>query len=756
VFAAWGRIVHRRRGLVLAGSTALLALSVLAILNGGLLSSSFGYGDRLPAQRAADLVAREIGGRQPQGGSSLLLMLRNSSMTATDPAFQAAVDRAVRPLRDDSRVTGVVTPFEVPAGARSALVSTDGHAVLVQVSLRDGESKAARYYPELRDRVRGAEPSLRVEATGTVPIQSGFQATLESDLRRAEMISLPITLLLLVAIFGTVMAAGLPLGVGLLTIAGGIGGTLLMSHLTDVSQYALNIVTLIGLGVSIDYSLFIVTRHREELRAGATPEEALATTMTTAGRAVAFSGATVAIGLGALLFFPGSYLFSMGEAGMLVVAVAVLYGLTFLPSVLALLGHRVEWLRAPFLRGQPASGLWRGVAAGVMRRPLLVLLPTLAALLLAGTPFLHIRLANGDVHQLPAGSAAREGYETLVRDFPSQADTRFSVVARYPDGDPLAAARVGQLYDLSRRVASIPGVRRVDGPFSLDPRMGRAAYVQLYSQPRAQLPPEVRQVVKGSVGGHVVVLTAVSGDPARSDGARAIVSAIRQQSVPGAELLVGGVTASDQDMVDFVLRHLAAAIGFVVGVTLVILFLLTGSVLLPIKAVLTNLVSIAASFGALVFIFQDGHLSGLLGFTPQPIDPSIPVLLFATVFGLSMDYEVMLLTRIQERYRATGANAHAVLTGLARSGGLITGAAAIMVAVFAAFATSQVLLIKSIGLGLAIAVVVDATLIRGLIVPSVMRLLGDANWWAPGPLRRLHDRIGIAERSAARPEREAA
>ncbi|MBO0690471.1 MAG: MMPL family transporter, partial [Candidatus Dormibacteraeota bacterium] len=264
---------------------------------------------------------------------------------------------------------------------------------------------------------------------------------------------------------------------------------------------------------------------------------------------------------------------------------------------------------------------------------------------------------------------------------------------------------------------------------------------QLYAQPRSQLPPEVQQALRDSTGSHIVVLTAVTPDPSTSDGARQILSQIRSQEVPGGDVLVTGETAIDQDLVDFVLDHVPAAVGFVIATTLVILFLLTGSVLLPIKAVLSNLVSISASFGALVWIFQDGHLAGALGFTPQSIDPAVPVLLFATVFGLSMDYEVLLVTRIQEAYRATGDNARAVVSGLARSGRLITAAAAIMVVVFLAFASSQIVLIKAIGLGLSLAILLDATLIRALVVPSVMRLLGDANWWAPKPLRWVHDRL---------------
>jgi RND superfamily putative drug exporter len=745
MFAAWARVVHRHRWLVLAGSLALLALSLVSLRQGGVLSSETDTTGQFQSQRATNLIRSETHGRQARGGSTFLLILRSPDRTASEPAFQADVGRAVAPLQHDSRVTSVLVPFSQPAEARTSMTSRDQHAVLVRVSVRDGVDRAATYVSALQREAQAQAPDLQVQSSGQVPVVHSLQSTLETDLSRGEMISLPVTLLLLLLVFGTVLAAGLPLGVGLLTIAGGIGATLGLSHVTDVSQYALNIVTLVGLGVSIDYSLFVVSRYREELRQGFSSVQALQTTLATAGRAVTFSGMTVAAGLGALLFFPGTYLTSMGLAGMLVVLVAVVYALTFLPAVLALLGPRVERLRIPLPRQRPEGGVWDRIARAVMRRPALALVPTLAVFLVAGVPFLHIRLASGGLEQLPPSSATRASYETLTRDFPNETGTSFQVVVRYPSGDPLSPSRTGQVYDLSHRIAAIPGVSQVQGPVDLAPGIDRAGYQQLYARPRSQLPAEVRQSLDESVGSHIVVLTAMSPDGSTSDGARRILSQIRSQQASGGEVLVTGETANDKDLVDFVLDHVPAAVGFVIGTTLVILFLLTGSVLLPIKAVLSNLVSISASFGAIVWIFQDGHLASQLGFTPQSIDPAVPVLLFATVFGLSMDYEVLLVTRIQEAYRATGDNRRAVAGGLARSGSLITAAAAIMVVVFLAFATSQIVLIKAIGLGLAIAVLLDATLIRALVVPSVMRLVGDANWWAPGPLRWLHDRASPGE-----------
>jgi len=340
--------------------------------------------------------------------------------------------------------------------------------------------------------------------------------------------------------------------------------------------------------------------------------------------------------------------------------------------------------------------------------------PCLAILIAAGTPFLHLRLAGSGVDALPPGNEARQGYDTLVRDFAGYDNSEIPVVAYFPNDDPATGAAVA---DLGRQLAATPGVVRVLAPVT---------------------------------GKHIVLLTAISNLDPSSDAARAAVSSIRahQTLAGGGQVLVAGQTAGDLDVIAFIQSHMIAALGFVLAVTYVVLFLMTGSLVLPLKAVLTNLLSIAASFGALVWIFQQGHLSSWLHFTPQSIDPSVPVILFALVFGLSMDYEVLLLARIQERWRATGDNTRAVAEGLERSGRLITGAAAIMVATFLAFGLADVVLIKSIGIGIAIAIAIDATIVRALVVPSIMRLLGARTWWAPRVLVGLHRRSRFGELSA--------
>jgi len=725
----WGRFVHRRRWAVLGASLALLALSVVLLAQGGDLSNP----DTIPSTesgRASQLLSEELPRPTgPPAGSSFSLVFRSETLAVTDAAYRQAVAEALAPLRADPRVTGIRTYYDAPT-PQAGLLSRDGHGMLAFVQLKDPRSVAEVYFEDLRSLVRS--DSLTILATGGLPINRDFDVILDRDLQRAEIVSLPVALILMLIVFGTVVGALVPLGVGLLAIVGGLGGVFLLTRFTDVSTYALNIVTLIGLGTSIDYSLFVVARFREELAAGASREDALARSMATAGRAVVFSGLTVAIGLSGLLFFEGTFLASLGLAGAIVVAMAVIYALTFLPALLALLGPRVNAWRLPFPRRAQTgikNGLWHSIAMTVMRRPLLVLVPTVAFVLAAGSPFLQIRLANADTTALPPQSESRRGYDMLVRDFPGQEQSSMTIVAYFADGDPLRPGRDADVFALSRKIAALPDVLSVTAPFD---DAGRV------------LPEAART----ATGPHTVVMRAVTARPGASDAARDLVRAIRALPDPaGGEVLVSGQSAFDIDTIDFIATHAIRAVAFIVVLTYIALFLLLGSVVLPLKAVLMNLLSISASFGAMVWVFVQGHFSELLNFTPQALDPSVPVILFCIVFGLSMDYEVLLLSRIQEEYRRTKDNTRAVAEGLERSGRLITAAAGIMVAVFTGFALADVVIIKSIGLGMAVAVALDATLVRALIVPATMRLLGDLNWWAPAPIARAHRWLLLAGRS---------
>jgi RND superfamily putative drug exporter len=746
MFAAWGRFVYRRRWPVLAVSGVLLLASIFIVIQGGKLQSG-GFIETSESGRASRLIEREL---PRAGAATFTLIFSSDTLTAASAEFRAAVEAALASLRKDSRVAAITTPFDGTALDPTRLISKDGHAVAIDVAAKDDLATARDYYPELRALVRS--DALRIQATGLLAINNGFNAVLQEDLRRAETVSLPLALVLLLLVFGSIVAALVPLGVGVLAVVGGIAGMFLVARVTDVSVYALNVVTLIGLGVAIDYSLFITNRFREEMRRGHSGNNALAIAMATSGRAITFSGLTVAIGLSGMLFFQGTFLSSMGISGAIVVASAVFYGLTFLPALLAIIGRNLGRGRVPILQPDSAgTGWWHTIATTVMRRPLVVLVPVVAFILVLGSPFLHLRLANNDVTALPTHEESRAAFDRLVNEFPGGNQTNISVVVEYPSGDPLAPARIPGMLALAKRITPLPNVDAITSPVTAsgDSSVEAAQWVALYSQPRSQLPPQLQALIRGTVGEHIVVFNVVTQKGIYSDEARQLVRSIRALAAPpDATIAVTGFTAIDLDTVDFIASHTPAALAYIVAATMLVLFFLLGSVILPLKAVVMNLLSISASFGAIVWIFQDGHLAAQLGFTPGSIDPTLPVIMFCTVFGLSMDYEVLLLSRMQEEYLKTHDNTGAVAMGLEKSGRLITGAAAIMVGVFAAFALADIVLIKAIGLGMALAVAIDATLVRALVVPATMRLLGDLNWWAPGPLARLQRRIGLSESAA--------
>ena len=573
---------------------------------------------------------------------------------------------------------------------------------------------------------------LEVSLTGNLPFRDDLDRILEHDLLIAEIVSLPLALLVLLLVFRTLAAAALSVGVGALAVVTGIAAVTALSRVVDVAVYAVNVASLIGLGVAIDYSLFIVSRYRDELDGGASSAEALTRAMQTAGKAVAFSGLAVGIGLGSLLFFRGSFLATMGLAAAIVVVLAVLFALTFLPALLATLGPAIHAGRMPIPHVAVLDGTWHRIAGWVMRRPVAVLVPSLAVVLVLGLPFLRLTMAAADVRTLPRYADARATFEALRVAFPDQTRTRIVAVAKFPSAPALNADRMGALYDLSRRIRTLPSVAAVESIVDVDPTMTREDYQELAETPDASLPPAARRMLAMVASRDIVILSVLSDAAPASEEARAIVRTLRQdRRIDDGTLLVTGATAHDLDVTEFILDRAPKAIAFIVVTTYVILFFFLRSVLLPLKAVVMNLLSITASFGALVWIFQEGHLATLLNFEAAPLDPTLPVLLFCAVFGLSMDYEVLMLARMKEEYDRTGDNAWAVAEGLERSGRLVTSAAAIMVTVFGAFALADVVVVKAMGIGLAVAVALDATLVRMLIVPATMRLLGRMNWW-PG------------------------
>jgi uncharacterized membrane protein YdfJ with MMPL/SSD domain len=738
----WGHVVHRFRWWILVLSVVPLSPWLWVSPATHLDESVVPPG--MESVRAVQILDEELAPRSPSFG----LILGHPTLPTTDPAFREAAERALEPLRRDARVKRVRTAWDTGDG-RS--VSIDGRRALATVELHGRAPAFASMVvpsasPELYDALRALVRSdtLEILPFGPVALNRDFTQMVKNDLHRAELVVLPAVLLLLILVFGSVVAAALPLIVGLLGVAAGFAATAILAHVMPVSAYANNVVSMIGLGVAIDYSLFVVNRFRDEMRT-ASPEQALARAMETSGRTVLFSGLTVAIGLLGMILLRMGSVSTIGIASTIVVGCSVAYSLTLLPALLAILGTRVNALPVRLLARGTGHGFWPGLATAVMARPWVVLIPVVAVLLLLGAPFRHIRLGTPDISTLPPAAESRRGQELLRAQFPQVDANTIVIVLRYADAAGLTPPRMKELHELSRWVAAQPGVASVQSAASLDPRMQLDDYLQLAAAPRALLPPALQEALAELVGPRVAVLAAQTSLAEDGDPARALVRSIRAKHPRvDAEVLVTGRTAYDLDFISLVASVAPGAVAFVVVATAVVLFLLLGSVLLPLKAVVMNLLSITASYGALVWIFQDGNLSGLLNFTPAPIEPVIPLIMFCVLFGLSMDYEVLLLSRTQEEWERTGDNQQAVAAALGSTGRLITGAAAIMAAVFFGFGAANAVMIKEMGIGMGIAVVMDATVVRALLVPATMRLLGRWNWWAPAPLKRLYRLTGLA------------
>jgi RND superfamily putative drug exporter len=741
MLSRWGRAVYRGRWWIVV--LALVPLTPWIWLTPATHLDESVVPPGMESVRAVRLLEEEIAPKPPSFG----LILGHPTLSATDPAFREAAERAVAPLRRDARVKRVRTAWEsgdprwVSKNGRRAVVMVELHGRAPAFASMVVPSAPPETYEALRTQVRS--DSLEILPFGPMALNHDFTQMVKADLRRAEIVVLPVVLVLLILVFGSVVAAALPLVVGLLGVAAGFAAIAVLAHVMPVSAYASNVVSMIGLGVAIDYSLFVVSRFRDEMRV-APPAEALARAMATSGRTVLFSGLTVAIGLLGMILLRMGSISTIGIASTIVVACAVAYSLTLLPALLAILGPHVNAVPVRVLAPGTGHGFWPGLATSVMARPWLVLIPVVTVLLLLGAPFRHIRLGTPDAATLPARAESRRGQEVLKSEFPQFEGNTIVVVLHYPEGGGLTTARMRELYDLSRWLATQPGVSNVLSAGSLDPRMTLDHYLQIAAAPRALLPPAFQLALAQLVGPRVAVISAQTSLTEDSDAARALVRAIRAQHPPvDARMLVTGRTAYDVDFIALVAQVAPAAVAFVVVATAVVLFLLLGSVLLPLKAVAMNLLSITASYGALVWIFQDGHLSWLLNFTPAPIEPVIPLIMFCVLFGLSMDYEVLLLSRTQEEWEHTGDNQQAVAAALGSTGRLITSAAAIMAAVFFGFGAADAVMIKEMGIGMGIAVVMDATVVRALLVPATMRLLGRWNWWAPAPLKRLYRRAHL-------------
>ena len=726
----WGQSVARRAWAVLIGGMALVAAA--AVFGLGVFGSLSNGGFEDPASQSARSLSAEHATFKSHD-ADVVVIYSSPTLKVSDPAFQASVSNVVAGLPRGA-VQRVSSWYQTPS---PALVSHDEHATRVILSFSGtSQSQKSDLYDQVRPHLDAK--GLTTTVGGQWAVFNDVNHTVSKDIARAEGLSMPIVFILCLLIFGSVVSALMPTLVGSVAVFGAFAIVRLMTMATDVSIFSINVITLLGMGLAIDYSLFVVSRFREELaRQPGTDREhvnaAVSATMATAGRTVLFSGLIVAASLSSLLIFPQNFLRSMGFGGVAAVLVAMTAALTVLPALLTVLGPRVEAGRMPWRRGSRARvattgqsaagdlasrshGAWARLAHSVMRRPVAYLVVITMALMVLGAPFLSARWGSVDERVLPATAASRVAADMGAREFGGASSTANVVV------QGASHSQLGAYVNKLGTVSGVASAQVIDQAASPRSGVGPAALVQV-SWPGNGQTEKSQQVVRD--------LRAVNPGP-------------------GVRALVGGASASAVDLMDSIGAHLPWMGLFVVAVMLVLLFVAFGSVVLPLKAVAMNALSLGASFGVVTWIFQDGHLAGLLGFTsPGYLDVTQPILMLGIIFGLSMDYEVFLLSRIREEWDRTGDNTTAVANGLQFSGRIITRAALLLAVVIGGFATSGIVFIKMIGIGMLVAVLVDATVVRALLVPATMRLLGTANWWAPGPMRRWWERHAIRETETA-------
>ncbi|MDX6623296.1 MAG: putative drug exporter of the superfamily [Solirubrobacterales bacterium] len=695
------------------GLLAIVFFLLAGVVGGGVASRLDPYGADDPSTETVKAEERlqDAGLRSP----AVIAVVPDAPVGERETrARVTGLEDEVRARTDVAAVSGYYT-------TRSpAFVSEDGRSTYFAVSLKPtGDKEVQDAGAEIADELTAADPDVVVG--GYAVAQEQVNKQVEEDLKKAELLAFPLLFLLSLLFFRSLVASLLPLMIGALAIVGTFLILRIASELGSISVFALNLTTALGLGLAIDYSLFIVSRYREEIAKSGPGLAAMRRVLATAGRTVFFSALTVSAALASLLVFPQRFLYSMGLGGALVALFAALVSLTVLPAVLTLLGTRVNAGAPKFLQRRADSdarpdhhGFWYRLSRFVQRRPIPVATASALFLIVLGLPFLGIKFNTVDPTVLPESASARQAYDTVSEEFPPYHDTPIWI--DFEGGGPKDAA------------AFAAEVRGVDGVAEVAP-----------PQPLAE---------------GVTAVQVTSANPFASEASQSTVRAIRAlPTAAGTTVLVGGASADFIDFQSSLESHLPIALAIVIVATLVILFLMTGSVVLPIKSLLMNFLNLSAVFGLLVLIFQDGRLEGFLDYSsPGAIEQTMPILLFAVAFGLSTDYAVFLLSRIKEARDHGASDSESVAIGLERTGRIVTAAALLFAVAMGAFATSQIIFIKENGVGTALAVLIDATIIRALLVPSLMELLGKWNWWAPAPLRRLHERIGISESAPAEPE----
>jgi RND superfamily putative drug exporter len=779
----------------------LIASSFFAPDLSGRLKGGGFEGSNSEAERVQNIMSGEFG----VSPATLIVVFEGDGLSARSEKFRRAENQALAGVRGMPEVRRVTTY----ADARDPrFISKDGKKTYAVIAFDVSIDETRNLVDEVRSKVRSED--LKTYVTGAPAVYQDLEEASNEDIRKAERYAFPFALLILVIAFGTVVAAGVPVLIGGVSVLTTLAALSFVARSHDMSVFVLTLSTMLGLGLGIDYALFFVSRFREELESYPV-SEAVPRAVATAGRSIFFSGTAVLIGLSGLLFFPFMFMRSIGVAGVMVVFVSVSAALTLLPAFLAVLGRRVNWLPVRRRRRAPGTGFWSRSAEVVMRHPVVVILLVAAVLAALLYPVTHMKVGIPEASILPQKYESRVGDDILKNNFEYAALNPMEIVATLPE-DPLSAKGLADTEELGGRIRGTGEISRVESVYTVgkaaarkyaervaearkkaeaeaDSRVDRAVEQHLDTL-RAQygfVPPgaerriraeaeqraeqelegkmpklpagvsavgeitplgvsnflklpvarnskEIQDAIDPYVAGDRTLLQAVTKANPYTEAAHAAVDEVRAIEPPkGVSFLVGGLSAGQKDFISSLYGKAPYAAAFVLGVTYLILLLTFRSVFIPLKAVVVNILSLTASFGAMVFVFQDGNLSGLLNFTPLGfVDATLPILMFCTIFGVSMDYEVFLLSRIREAYENGDSNAASVAKGLVATAGIITSAATIIIVVTGAFAFTGIILTKAVGLGLAVAAFVDATIIRVLLVPATMRILGDWNWWPGG------------------------
>ncbi|MFF4350398.1 MMPL family transporter [Streptomyces sp. NPDC001530] len=725
MFERIAELAIRRARLVLI--VAVVATALMGALGSGAFTKLLGGGFDDPASqstRARNLIDKKFGGE-----TNLVLLVRAGDGRVDTPSAEQNGKALVASLKKEKTLANVVSYWDT----RSAqLLSKDGREAMVLAHVKGDPTQQQKNATSLLDDYDGTyDKALTVRAGGVAAVGNDMSTQVVEDLELAELIAIPLTLILLLFVFGSVVAALLPLAIAVIAILGSFAELSLLADVTSVSNTATNLTTALGLGLGIDYGLLMISRFREQLATGASVEDAVRRTVHTAGRTVAFSASTVAAALAALLVFPQYFLRSFGFAGVGVVAIAAVSALFVMPPLLVVLGHRVNKGQMPWAKTANTTtrvSIWARLARTVMRRPALTALPVLAVLLVAASPLLGITFGTPDERVLPKDAESRQVSATLQKNFNGNDNAALQIVIGQNVGQNVDKALLDTYADQLSQLKGVVRVETSTGTYTHGQESAAGPGSANLSRPEGQR------------------ISVVSSLTPKSDAAQSLVGDVRAlTSPPGTHPLVGGIDAELVDAKHSISGQIPLAIGLVVLTTFVLLFLFTGSIVQPLRALALNAITLVATLGIMTWIFQDGHLSSLLGFTAQPMEMSMTVLMFCIVFGLSMDYEVFVTSRIKELHDQGEDTESAVTNGLGHTGRIVTAAACLLAVSFFAFGTSKLSFMQMFGLGSGLAILIDAVAIRGVLVPAAMRLLGGSAWYAPGFLRRFHSRFGLSE-----------